>query len=326
MLAIKSLPDIAKSCEEESAIRGRFDISRKIPGSYSPDNNNKGRISSQNQMSSPSLSNNIVLRDSESRRQRKLRPVTMSPTFTNGVSCQSDYENVVNLISTSILGDKPDLIPEKDAKPKSKKRPKSVAVPYKPVPIPDYPVDFSPRNRSPEVNRAKTMPIIDEPDYSPPPQLDAPQFRPFPPPPSQPAPEPPSFSEAEEGEAAVTVIVTTPKPLETMGEGANLKQNSNAKDNATVHQSSEADQIDSSTIIVNVTKKEPADAELNNICGIEIAHVGDDNDNLLREIRAQLLDSMVKFNQFDAGISNVLFPTSVRWRFGFLRIDKLLCL
>lgn len=308
LLAIKSLPDIAKSCEEESAIRERFEISKIIPGSYSPINNNKGRISSQNQAASPSLSNSIALRDSESRRQRKLRPVTMSPTFTNGVSYQSDYENIVNLISTSILGDKPDLIPQEDTTPKSKKRPKSVAVPYKPVPIPDYPLDFSPRNRSPEVNRSNTMPIIDEPDYSPPPQLDAPQFRPFPPPPSHPAPEPPSFSEAEEGETPVAAIITTLERVETMDESTNLNQKSNTEENATVHQSSAADQIDSSTVVVNVTKTEPAVTEANNICDKEIAHVGGDSNNdyddLLREVRAQLLDSMVKCNQFDADIQD----------------------
>ena len=297
---VKSLPNIVKSCEDETVNREQLEVG--ITERNPSNNNNKEKSELFHASSHGVLNDKVVLRDSDLRGKKQLRPVTVNPTFTNGISYQSDYENVVHLINTSILGEKPDVIPEEGKKPKSKQRPKSVAVPYKPVPIPDYPVDFRLDSKSSELSRIKSVPVIDEPDYSPPPQPSTPSFRPFPPPPVEPAPSPPVTPKSGENDTPETPISTS-KSLEICSncgiEG--LEKNSkNTSSKATLY-NSEAKKVDSNAIIVSTATTVNAVTVLNDV---NVEEVDGEDDDLLRGIRSSLLDSLVKCNQFTEGISS----------------------
>lgn len=156
----KSLPDIAKCCENETMDENKDEIDSVT------DNNNKKNSGLVHAVSCDVLNENVVLRDSDFRDKRKPRPVTLGPTYTNGFSCRSDYENVANLITTSILDQKPDVVPSEDSKIRSKGRPKSLVVQSKPIPAPDYPADI--RLKSPEQISVRSMPVIEETKHSPP--------------------------------------------------------------------------------------------------------------------------------------------------------------
>ena len=303
LLAVKSLPNIVSSCENETANRDQLETSSRTYDRSLSDNNNRETPEVHHSSSCDFTNEKTMLRDSDYRGKKKLRPVTMNPTFTNGISYQSDYENVVNLISTSILGEKPDLIPKEETKPKSKQRPKSVAVPYKPVPIPDYPVDFSFNSKSPELSHVKSTPVSDEPDYSPISRSPASSFSSIPPPPNQPAPSPPSSPQAQDSGIPVTGI-DTPESRETSSNHPSTKEekNLNIADRKTVLNSSS-----SNVVVVSIAKTETQDANANSTSAGEITEVDDNDDELLRRIRALLLNMMVDCNQFNAGIAKLLY-------------------
>ncbi|XP_065051195.1 rho family-interacting cell polarization regulator 1-like [Rhopilema esculentum] len=155
-----SLPDIAKTFENTGDAIDNSDSQSTVNV-----DNKSVKHSIKHASSCDYLSENVVLRDTAPKEKRKPRPITLGPTFTNGFSSQSDYENVVNLITTSIIGEKPDVIPDKDSlRSKKSQRPKSVAPSFMPTPLPDYPTNFSPRSST----VSQPMHIILEPDYSPP--------------------------------------------------------------------------------------------------------------------------------------------------------------
>ena len=297
---VKSLPNIVKSCEDETVNREQEVVgmtTERIPSN----NNNREKSELYHASSHGFLNEKVMLRDSDLRGKKQLRPVTMNPTFTNGISYQSDYEHVVNLINTSIICEKPDLIPEEGKMPKPKQRPKSVAVPYKPLPVPDYPVDFRLDSKSSELSRVKSLPVIDEPDYSPPSQPSTPSFLPFPPPPTEPAPCPPVSSKSGENNTPETPISTS-KSLEI---GSNfgieeLEKNSNKTTINTTPHNSKAEKVDSNVTIVNIASTESKGTLLNDI---NVEEIDSEDDDLLPGIRASLLHLLVKCNQFTAGIS-----------------------
>ena len=120
--------------------------------------------------SSDQLNERVILRDEKGTNKKKPRPITLGPTFSTGFSSQSDYENVVNLISASIIGEEPDVIPKDDRSSRKKKhRPMSVGPSFPHVPPPDYAPDCSPGTpvTSPTFFESRPMLAPTEPDHAP---------------------------------------------------------------------------------------------------------------------------------------------------------------
>ena len=296
-LTAKSLPDIARSCENEITQEDQTEAGSTTSDKDGPDNNNRKMSGPSHASSCDFLNEKVVLRESDLRDRKKPRPVTMGPTFTNGFSCQSDYENVVNLINTSILGEKPDLIPEEDRKTKQTQRPKSIVVPYRPIPAPDYPVEFRSKTASPDLSRVKSMPVIDEPDYSPPAHTSPPSLSIPPPPPFSPPPDSPPTARTRREDVPMTFIDVT-----NIAENGGSDTKKELEESETVEINSETVSISSSTVIVDVIKTEPPMAMKSDVTDDVTDDIIVDNDDLLREVRALLLDMMIKCNEFNSGI------------------------
>lgn len=119
--------------------------------------------------SSDQLNERVIFRDERETNKKKPRPITLGPTFTTGFSSQSDYENVVNLISASIMGEEPDVIPkDRSSNRKKKHRPMSVGPSFPHVPPPDYAPDCSPDTpvTSPTFLESSLVLAVTEPDHS----------------------------------------------------------------------------------------------------------------------------------------------------------------
>lgn len=325
-LSAKSLPDIAKCCENET-----LDNDQSGTGSVKSSNEKDKRNSGLNHaISCDALNGKIVLREPDIREKRKVRPVTLAPTFTNGFSYQSDYEDVVNLISTSILGEKPDLIPGEDSKAKSKQRPKSLMAPWKSIPAPDYPNDLLPRTQSPELIPVTSMPDICEPVCAPPPQDQFPAPIPFPaqpqsPPqiqstpaiPSPPQPAAPVTSKKEN----LDEVKNLSKPLENNVDGTKIDLNEKQSEKESEELPSDKAEGTSTTseaMVVDVVKigtgerSEKTGKSEQSEVPEETEDEDIDEDDLLREIRTALLNTLIKCNEFNTGIYDCVYSGKVK--------------